>query len=136
MRFPDQRTWWCDDAFVQAPRICLCIVEDDLRSWVLDELKLITWVVLPEILVTTEVATIDPQTSVVIAGLDRATPHVLEQLRERTWRVPLIAIGKDHGIAADQVLGPKLTSRELKQALRGLLFDTRPPIDHNAGAIG
>ena len=122
--------------FVQAPRICLCIVEDDLRSWVLDELKLITWIVLPEIQILTDLAAIDAQASVVIVGLDRATPRMLEQLRDRTWRTPLIAIGKDHGIAADRVLEPRLTSRELKQALRGILFDSRPQIDHSAGAIG
>ena len=95
-------------------RICLCIAEDDLRTWVIEELKLITWVQ-PAIVTAKDLSAIEPAT-VAVMIIDRLAPPDLELLRG--WAVPVVAIGADPGIAGAQVLGPKLTSRELKQALR------------------
>jgi len=107
-----------------ATRICLCIAEDDLRSWVTEELLLITWVTQPTLVTTTALSAIDPATvSVVIVGVDRLAPPELELLR--SWTVPVIAIGADPGISGAHVLGPRLTSRELKVAIRATVF--RPP---------
>ena len=48
-------------------RICLCIAEDDLRSWVTEELLLITWVVQP--------AVVTPADAEVTPGAGAALTH-------------------------------------------------------------
>jgi hypothetical protein len=93
-------------------RICLCIAEDDLRTWVMEELLLMTWVMeQPTFVTTTELGTINiAGMSLVIVDTDRL-PRV-------PLAVPIIAIGPDPGIPGIQALSAKLTSRELKQAIR------------------
>ena len=111
---------------MHAPRICLCIAEDDLRSWVMDELLLMTWVEAPTLTSAASLAAVDPTTAdVVIVGLDRLAPHERDHLRARAWATPLIVIGRDDGeLGCEHVLGPRLTSRELKRALRAVLYDS------------
>jgi hypothetical protein len=123
---------------VHGPRICLCIAEEDLRSWVLDELMLMTWPTQPiytTIIDLEDIAAMAP--NVVLVGVDRIPPHVVEQLRARTWTTPVIAIGAGSvGFPAEHILGTWLTSRELKQALRATLLEaTRPHPEHPANAM-
>ena len=107
---------------MHAPRICLCIAEDDLRSWVMEELLLMTWVSQPTIVTAHDLDAIDPaDVSLLVLGVDRVAPRALEVAR--TWTVPVIAIGTSPaGISRAHSLGAKLTSRELKQALRATLL--------------
>lgn len=111
-------------------RICLCIAEDDLRSWVTEELLLITWVVQPAVATVPELAAIDPTTAAVIV-VDRLASPDLELLRR--WAVPVIVIGADPGLAGAVVLGPKLTSRELKQAIRATVL--HPPESRESAVV-
>ena len=109
---------------MQVARIALWIAEEDLRTWVMEELLLITWVSQPVIVTVADVSLVDPDlTSLLVVGVDRLAPRDLELVRR--WTVPVIAIGADAGIPRAQVLGPKLTSRELKQALRATLQTPR-----------
>lgn len=104
-------------------RICLWIVEDDLRTWVVEELLLMGWSSPPQLVTAHELAAIDPTTlGVLVLDVDRLSPHDLEVIRG--WTCPIIAIGADPGIARAHLLPPKLTSRELKQAIRSTAFAT------------
>lgn len=101
---------------VVGPRICLWIEDDDLRAWVVEELSLMTWVS-PPILVSVWELPAD-RTGLLI--LDHIPQTGLEAVR--SWPSPVIAIGADPGVAGALVLGPELTSRELKQAIRSTAF--------------
>jgi hypothetical protein len=101
---------------VLAPRICLCIAEDDLRAWVKDELMLMTWVGTPTLVFIDELQPVDA--NVIVVGIDRLSPRDRVELQSRTWTTPVITIGKGGD------LGPRLTSRELKQAIRARLFQS------------
>ena len=100
-------------------RICLCIAEDDLRTWVSEELLLITWVAQAAVVTVPDLAAIDPATAAVVV-VDRLASPDLELLR--SWSVPVIVIGADPGVPGAVVLGAKLTSRELKQAIRAAVL--------------
>ena len=104
-----------------APRICLCIAEEDLRTWVMEELMLMTWIDKPSLTIINELAPVDA--NVIVIGVDKLSARDREELRTRTWTTPVIAIGRDADVPNAHVLGPRLTSRELKQALRATLFD-------------
>jgi hypothetical protein len=90
----------------------------------MEELLLITWVSRPTIVTAHELQAVDPAgLSLLVLGVDHLPPVDLELAR--TWAVPVIAIGTaTTGIAHS--LGPKLTSRELKQALRAALLTPSP----------
>ena len=103
-----------------APRICLCIAEDDLRAWVKDELLLITWIGTPSIQIVEELGPVDA--NVIVIGIDRLSATDREELRTRTWKTPVITIGRDGDYPNVVALGPRLTSRELKQAIRTSLW--------------
>lgn len=91
-------------------RISLCIAEDDLRSWVMEELLLMTWVAdQPMFDTMADPSDVDPSAALLIVDADRAL---------HAPAVPTIAIGSDPGIAGVVVLPTKLTSRELKLAMR------------------
>ena len=94
----------------------------------MDELILMTWVEMPTLTSAASLSAFDPKTmSLIIVGADRLPPHAREHLRTRTWATPVIAIGREAGdLRCEHVLGTRLTSRELKQAMRSCLFDTRP----------
>jgi hypothetical protein len=98
---------------VLAPRICLCIAEDDLRTWVKDEVMLMTWVGTPTIVIIDELEPVDA--NVIVVGVDRLSARDREALRDRTWTTPVITIGKGGDLSS------RLTSRELKQAIRARL---------------
>jgi len=81
-----------------------------------------TWVSPPTFVSTADLSAIDPGSmQVLIIGIDRLATRDLERLRTRTWAVPVITVGADAGIPGAQVLSSKLTSRELKHALRTTL---------------
>lgn len=113
---------------VVGARICLWIVDDDLRAWVLEELLLMTWLSPPQLVTVHDLAAIDPtKVGVLVVDVDHMAPHDLEVLR--SWTCPIIAIGPDPGIADAHVLPPGLTSRELKQAIRSTAFARPGPRD-------
>ena len=120
---------------VGALRICLCIIEDDLRSWVMEELLLMTWVEAPALTSAASLSAFDPNAmSLVLVGVDRLGHHEREHLRTRTWRTPVIAIGREvQDLSCEHILGPRLTSRELKQALRATLFAPSAPRESAVG---
>jgi hypothetical protein len=105
-------------------RICLWIAEEDLRTWVMEELLLVTWTSPPSLVVAADPAAVDRDASLLVLGVDRLSPSDLDLVR--SWSVPVIAIGADPGIPRAHVLGPKLTSRELKRALRAALTRETP----------
>ena len=92
-------------------RVCLFIRDAELRKWLTDEL----------LLISAFDVHLDP-----VASLDGAKPHdvvivdrgAADELRGRSHRAPVIAIGADLPGACSLDIG--LTSRDLKQALREL----------------
>lgn len=76
----------------------------------MEELLLMTWVVeQPTFVIVADPAMLDPAASLAIVDADR-----LATLPP----VPVIAIGTTPTLPGVSVLSPKLTSRELKQAIR------------------
>jgi len=65
------------------------------------------------------------QLELLIVSSDGLTPGDLDRIATRRRAAPVIAVGSAP-IAADRWFGPKLTSRELKQAIRELLFTRQP----------
>ena len=94
-----------------------------------------TWAETPTLTSAASLTAFDPSTmSLVVVGADRLGVHEREHLRTRTWRTPVIAIGREGtDLACEHVLGPRLTSRELKQALRATLFAPSPPRESAVG---
>ena len=120
---------------MHAPRLCLSIADDDLRSWIVEELLLMTWVHAPALTNASSLAAIEPaEMDVLVVDVDRLAPDERDALCARTWKTPVIAIGqKAAGLACTHVLGPRLTSRELKRALRATLFAESAPRDSAFG---
>lgn len=94
-----------------------------------------TWVESPTLTTAASLAAIDPSAmSLVVVGADRLAHQEREHLRTRTWRTPVIAIGREAAdLGCEHVLGPRLTSRELKQALRATLFAPTAPRETAVG---
>jgi hypothetical protein len=94
--------------------------DQELRSWLVDELALLS----PTIEVQT-VDALDTGANLFIVGLDALTIADAERLRELAPATPVIAIGLPSSqLAATPfacVLDTKLTSRELKRAVRDTL---------------
>ena len=82
-----------------------------------------TWAPQPTLVIAADLSAVDRDASLLVLGVDRLPPRDLELVR--SWTVPVIAIGADAGIPRAHVLGPKLTSRELKQALRATVLASR-----------
>lgn len=59
---------------------------------------------------------------IVIAGIDGIPKTDAERLARRSWTTPLIAVGTP-AVGANKTLTSKLTSRDLKSAVRELLAD-------------
>lgn len=110
-------------------RICVCAADDDLRTWVIDELSLISWIGRLQIEAVASLGddVLRPhERDIVIVELDRLDARQHELLRARAWSTPTIAIGRiPDGATVDRVLGARVTSRELKQAVRELLMRKR-----------
>ena len=83
-----------------------------------------TWIERPALVIAAHLSALDGEASLLVLGVDRLPPSDLELVR--SWTVPVIAIGADPGIPRAHVLGPKLTSRELKRALRAALTHETP----------
>jgi hypothetical protein len=101
-------------------RVCVCGPDEELRAWIAEELALMTW--LGSVQLESSASLLDePQAyQLVIAGLDGASDEEVDRLAARNWTTPLIAIGS-RSVPAHRVLGTRLTSRELKQAIRELI---------------
>ena len=102
-------------------RVCVCGQDEDLRAWIVEELRLMTWIGEVELTAAPTLVEAPAQLDLVILGSDGLTTADLERVAQRRRTTPVIAVGSTH-ISADRSFGPKLTSRELKQAIRELLF--------------
>ena len=80
-----------------------------------------TWICEVELTAFATLAEAPAQLDLVIVECDGLTPADLERVAQRRRTTPVISVGTSH-IAADRSFGPKLTSRELKQAIRELVF--------------
>ena len=112
-----------------AIRICIVAADDELRSWIVDELRLMSWMTAPAVDAHASLADLQPDgATIVIVGLDRLATGELDRLRARTWTAPVIGVG-DGGadLRLARVLGARLTSRELKLAIRELLAAANEP---------
>ena len=98
------------------PRVCVYATDLELRTWIVDELSLMTWLGALQLEIASSFDAIGSDRDLVIIGVDSA-------LRARTWRAPTIAIGAADPALADRVLPPSSTSRQLKQAIRELIMD-------------
>jgi hypothetical protein len=79
-----------------------------------------TWVGEVELASVATLAEAPAQLELLIIGSDELSPADLDRLATRRRTTPIVAVGSA-AIAADRMFGPKLTSRELKQAIRELL---------------
>lgn len=109
----------------QPLRVAVCSADEDLRAWILDELRLLTAFGPLQIEVLASLAgdrLRAADLALLVVGVDGLASADVEQLRRRPWSAPVIAIGALHGelrdVAFDHVLTARLTSRELKQAIR------------------
>lgn len=99
----------------------MCGQDDDLRAWIVEELRLMTWIGELELTSAATPADAPAQLELLILGSDGLTAGDLERVAQRRRTTPVIAVGSTH-MTADRSFGPKLTSRELKQAIRELVF--------------
>ena len=102
-------------------RVCVCGQDEDLRAWIVEELRLMTWISDVELSSAATLAEAPSQLELLIVGSDGLTTADLDRIALRRRSTPVIGVGSTH-IAADRFFGPKLTSRELKQAIRELVF--------------
>ena len=80
-----------------------------------------TWIAEVELTAFATLAEAPSQLELLILGSDGLTTADLERVAQRRRSTPVISVGST-SIAADRSFGPKLTSRELKQAIRELVF--------------
>jgi hypothetical protein len=100
------------------PTVCVFTRDEELRGWLVDELLLMTWLGVVEIDL---VASLDgvAGADLAIVGLDALTRDELAQLHGRTR---MIAIGTPPAdLSPARVLDARLTSKELKRAIRDAL---------------
>jgi hypothetical protein len=107
-------------------RICVCITEPDLRSWVVEELVLITW---PGSLTLETVDTLAELPAeareLVLIGIDGFSEDELAALERLDKHTPIVAIGsldRRTAFAFACRLGPKLASHELRAVIRELVY--------------
>jgi hypothetical protein len=105
-------------------RVCVCGTDEDLRAWIVEELRLMTWIGEVELSSVASLADAPVQLELVILGSDGLTQSDLERIAARRRTTPVIAVGNTV-VAAERTFGPRLTSRELKQAIRELVFVPR-----------
>ena len=92
----------------------------ELRAWLVDELALISPVGSIEVVVIDSLDQVDA-CSVLIAGIDRLSANDVDRLRELiAMHVIVIGVGSPQSIELEFrcVLDTKLTSRQLKRAMR------------------
>lgn len=66
-------------------------------------------------------ADVPTQLDLLIVGSDGLSASDLDRVASRRKSTPVIAVGSSN-MQAERTFGPKLTSRELKQAIRELVF--------------
>jgi hypothetical protein len=102
----------------------VCGADDDLRAWIVEELRLMTWVGEVELTSVASLADAPGPLELLIIDSEGLTQADLDRLASRRRTTPVIAVGNTV-IAAERTFGPRLTSRELKQAIRELVFAPR-----------
>lgn len=83
-----------------------------------------TWIGEVELSSVGALADLPPQLELLIIGSDGLSPGDLDRVASRRRTTPVIAVGATQ-IAADRMFGPKLTSRDLKQSIRELVFSPK-----------
>jgi hypothetical protein len=112
-------------------RVAVFAPDDELRGWLVEELSLMTWMGALQLdtLTAMTLDAIEPDAlDLLIVDLDRMSPADVQTIATRSWTAPVIAIGTvrdPREYRFDQVLGSRLTSRELKQAIRKTVFDRK-----------
>lgn len=112
-------------------RVALFAPDDELRGWLVEELSLMTWMGALQLdtLTAMTMDAIDPDAlDLLIVDLDRMSAAEVQAIATRSWTAPVIAIGTlldRREYQFDHVLGSRLTSRELKQAIRKAVFDRK-----------
>ncbi|NVB78108.1 MAG: hypothetical protein HOV81_06910 [Kofleriaceae bacterium] len=110
-------------------RVVVFAPDDELRAWLIEELSLMTWMGALQLDTLTSTDSLDPAAlDLLIVDLDRMSAADVQAIATRSWSAPVIAIGtmRDRReYQFDQVLGSGLTSRELKTAIRQVVFDRR-----------
>jgi hypothetical protein len=110
-------------------RVAVFAPDDELRTWLVEELSLMTWMGALQLATLTSTESLDPDAlDLLIVDLDRMSAADVQTIATRSWSAPVIAIGtvRDRReYRFDHVLGSGLTSRELKQAIRQAVFDRR-----------
>lgn len=81
-----------------------------------------TWIGELEVVSLPNLADAPSRLELLIVDSDSLTPGDLDRLA--SLHAPVIAVGTAQ-VRADRTFGPKLTSRELKQAIRELVFAPR-----------
>lgn len=104
-------------------RVCVCVSDEELRSWLIEELGLMTWIGELEMTSLANLADALAHADLIIIESDSLTPADLERLA--TTHAPVIAVGTKQ-VCANRMFGPTLTSRELRQAIRELVLAPRP----------
>jgi hypothetical protein len=104
--------------------VCVFARDEDLRGWLVDELLLMTWLGALELGLASSVADACAHTTdLAIVGLDGLSVDETRLLHEHP---AVIAIGTPATeLARARVLASRLTSRELKQAIRETLLRDR-----------
>src|SRR5258708_37327939 len=72
-------------------RVCVCAADAELRTWLLEELSLMTWI--GALQLTTLARYTPSDADLVIVGLEHLDAGELTQLRERRTITPMNAIG-------------------------------------------
>lgn len=103
-------------------RVCVCGSDEELRGWLIEELQLMTWIGELEVVSLRTLADAPPRLELIIIESDGLTAGDLDRLA--SVHAPVIAVGTAQ-VRADRMFGPKLTSRELKVAIRELVFAPR-----------
>jgi hypothetical protein len=112
-------------------RVAVFAPDDELRAWLVEELTLMAWKGALDLVTLTAVTADALKTAsldLLIVDLDRMSLADVDVIATRTSTAPVIGIGtlRDHRVDRfEQVLGPRLTSRELKRAIRTIVFDHR-----------
>jgi hypothetical protein len=122
-----------DDRSGSAIYVYVCARDADLRSWLIDELLLITW------LGKVEIRAIDDlhdqrfrgnELDLLLIELDELAPADIELLTTRQWTQPVIGVGEANNPLASSVsvvLDRAPTSMRFKRAIRALLATTAAP---------
>jgi hypothetical protein len=103
-------------------RICLCAVDDDLASWLRDELSLVPLDRAVEIVSVDDVGAIDESCALVVVGTDHLSVEQTRRIAAMPRIAPTIAIGaRPEQIGEARWLPADTTSGELRRAVQTAL---------------